>query len=175
MYRQAERKVFPPLKGKIIINYRRCSTKLSRYASVGEEAEMEVFKKAEELAAAILNSDEYQRMIKARETVGEHSAASIMLRDFQNLQTELHRQQMEGVEVTPEQEEQLQNLFGVISINPYIRELIEAEFAFSAMMLQVNDILAQSLDLKEDGEEDEAEGPKLEVPEKRILIPGKDI
>lgn len=135
---------------------------------------MEVQKKAEELAAAITGSSEYQRMISAREKVSEHSAAKIMLRDFQNLQTELHKQQMEGNPVTSEQEEQLQNLFGVISVNPYIRELFEAEFAFSGLMLKVNDVLAQVLDLKDDEEESEEAGPKLEVPEQRILIPGRD-
>ncbi len=135
---------------------------------------MEVQRKAEELATAITNSSEYQRMISAREKVNEHSAAKIMLRDFQNMQAELHKQQMEGNPVTPEQEEQLQNLFGVISVNPYIRELFEAEFAFSGMMLGVNDVLAQVLDLKDDEEEAEETGPKLEVPEKRILIPGQD-
>ncbi len=135
---------------------------------------MEVQKKAEELAAAITNSNEYQRLISAREKVNEHSAAKIMLRDFQNLQGDLHKQQMDGNPVTPEQEEQLQNLFGVISVNPYIRELFEAEFAFSGMMLGVNDVLAQVLDLKDDEEEAEEEGPELEVPKKRILIPGRD-
>lgn len=136
---------------------------------------MEVQRKAEELAAAITNSSEYQRMVSAREKVNEHSAAKIMLRDFQNLQTELHKQQMEGKPVTPDQEEQLQNLFGVISINPYIRELFEAEFAFSGLMLKVNDVLATVLDLKDEDDETDQSGPKLEVPEKRILIPGKDI
>jgi cell fate (sporulation/competence/biofilm development) regulator YlbF (YheA/YmcA/DUF963 family) len=79
---------------------------------------------------------------------------------------------MEGQEITPEQEEQLQNLFGVISINPYIRELFEAEFAFSGMMMRVNDALAKVLDFQDEGEDEEE--PKLEIPKKRILIPGQD-
>lgn len=99
-----------------------------------------------------------------------------MLRDFQNKQLELHKQQMEGKPVTPEQEEQLQQLFGVISINPYIRELFEAEFAFSGLMLEVNDALSRVLDLKDDDEgEVEEDSPKLEIPKKKILIPGQDI
>src|SRR5690554_306253 len=97
-----------------------------------------------------------------------------MLRDFQQKQLELHRKQMEGQELTPEQEEQLQNLFGVISVNPYIRELFEAEFAFSGLMLQVNDALSSVLDPKGDEEDDQDEEPKLEIPKKRILIPGQD-
>lgn len=137
---------------------------------------MEVQKKAQELADAIVNSAEYQKMISAREKVQNHQAAKVMLRDFQNKQLELHKQQMEGKPVTPEQEEQLQQLFGVISINPYIRELFEAEFAFSGLMLEVNDALSRVLDLKDDDEgEVEEDSPKLEIPKKKILIPGQDI
>lgn len=104
---------------------------------------MDVQKKAEELAEAIMNSPEYQRMVSARAKVNQHQAARVMLRDFQKKQLELQQKQMEGQDITPQEEEQLQNLFGVISINPYIRELFEAEFAFSGLMLQVNDALAR--------------------------------
>lgn len=135
---------------------------------------MNVQKKAQELAAAITQSSEYQRMLAARETVSKHEAAKVMLRDFQERQLQLQKQQMAGEEITPEQEEQLQNLFGVISVNPYIRELFEAEFAFSGLMLQVNDALSSVLDPKGDEEDDQDEEPMLEIPKKRILIPGQD-
>jgi cell fate (sporulation/competence/biofilm development) regulator YlbF (YheA/YmcA/DUF963 family) len=134
---------------------------------------MNVQKKAQELAAAIATSSEYSRMITARQEVNKHQAAKVMLRDFQEQQLQLQQQQMSGEEITPEQEDQVQRLFGVISVNPYIRELFEAEFAFSGLMMQVNDALSEVLDLKEEDEEAEEE-PKLEIPKKRILIPGQD-
>ena len=111
---------------------------------------MDVRKKAEKLAAAILNSAEYKKMIAARENINNHKAAQVMLRDFQDKQEELHKQQMEGQTVTPEQEQQLEQLFAVISVNPYIRELFEAEFAFSGLMMDVNDVLSKALDLKDE-------------------------
>jgi cell fate (sporulation/competence/biofilm development) regulator YlbF (YheA/YmcA/DUF963 family) len=136
---------------------------------------MDVQKKAEELAAAIATSDEYTRIMTAREEVKKHQAAKVMLRDFQEQQIQLQQQQMSGEEITPEQEEQLQRLFGVISVNPYIRELFEAEFAFSGLMMQVNDALSSVLDLKEEEDEDEIEEePRIEIPQKKILIPGQD-
>lgn len=113
-------------------------------------------------------------MITARDGVNKHQAAKVMLRDFQEKQLQLQQQQMGGEEITPDQEEQLQRLFGVISVNPYIRELFEAEFAFSSLMMQVNDALSSVLDLKEEDEELEEE-PKLEIPKKKILIPGQDV
>lgn len=134
---------------------------------------MVVQKKAQELADAIVNSAEYQNMLEARAEVNEHEAAKVMLRDFQAKQVELHEQQMKGQPITKEQEEALQQLFGVISVNPYVRKLFETEFAFSGMMMQVNEELAKVLD--PEPEEVEAEGPKLvEVPKKKILIPGQD-
>lgn len=136
---------------------------------------MDVRKRAEQLASAILNSGEYKKMINARETVKNHQAAQMMLRDFQDKQLELHKQQMEGTPPTPEQEEQLQQLLGVISINPYIRELFEAEFAFSGLMMEINDILSKTLGWQDEDEEGEEDSPKIEVPRKRILIPGQDI
>ncbi|NMB21316.1 MAG: YlbF family regulator [Firmicutes bacterium] len=134
---------------------------------------MDVQKKAQELAAAIANSKEYTRMMSARQEVNKHQAAKVMLRDFQEKQLQLQKQQMSGEQITPDQEEQLQSLFGVISVNPYIRELFEAEFAFSGLMMQVNDALAAVLDLKEEDDETEEE-PKIEIPKKKILIPGQD-
>ncbi|MDI9485220.1 MAG: YlbF family regulator [Bacillota bacterium] len=135
---------------------------------------MDVQRKAQELAEAIANSQEYTRLKAAREEVDKHQAAKVMLRDFQEKQLKLQQQQMSGEEITPEQEEQLQNLFGVISVNPYIRELFEAEFAFSGLMMQVNDALAAVLDLRDEDEEEDADEPKLEIPKKKILIPGQD-
>lgn len=134
---------------------------------------MDVQRKAQELAEAIASSSEYQRRVKAVEEVNKHQAAKVMLRDFQEKQLELQKKQMGGEEVTPEQEEQMQRLFGVISVNPYIRELVEADFAFNGLMMQVTDTLSTVLDLKEEDEEVEEE-PTLEIPKKRILIPGQD-
>ncbi len=134
---------------------------------------MDVQRKAQELAEAIANSNEYQRRVKAVEEVNKHQAAKVMLRDFQEKQLELQKRQMSGEEITPEQEEQMQRLFGVISVNPYLRELVEADFAFNGLMMQVTDTLGSVLDLREEVEEVEEE-PKLEIPRKRILIPGQD-
>ncbi len=134
---------------------------------------MDVQRKAQELAEAIANSNEYQRRVKAVEEVNKHQAAKVMLRDFQEKQLELQKRQMSGEEITPEQEEQMQRLFGVISVNPYLRELVEADFAFNGLMMQVTDTLGSVLDLREEVEEGEEE-PKLEIPRKRILIPGQD-
>lgn len=57
---------------------------------------MEVQKKAEELAQAIIDSPEYKRLLEARTRVNSHQAARLMLRDFQQKQLELHRNRWKG-------------------------------------------------------------------------------
>ncbi|NLJ74426.1 MAG: YlbF family regulator [Firmicutes bacterium] len=132
---------------------------------------MDVRKKAQELADAIVNAPEYQRFITAREEVNKHQAAQVMLQDFQNKQLELHKQQMEGKPVTESQEEQLRKLYEVISVNPYIRDLFEAEFMFSGLMLEINDILSKALKLKDDDDESESD-EEDDRPTTKLWTPG---
>lgn len=137
---------------------------------------MDVRKKAQELADAIVNSEEYKRFITAQTQVEGHQAALVMLRDFQKRQFELHKQQMEGTPITESQTEELRKLYEIISVNPYIRELFEAEFVFSGMMMEVQDILAKAIGLKDEGDngDDLLEEPKetIATPEKKIWTPG---
>lgn len=136
---------------------------------------MDVRQKAQELADAIVNSEEYKRYMTAREQVEKHEAAMIMLRDFQKRQFELHKQQMEGTPVTESQAEELRKLYEVISVNPYIRELFEAEFIFSGLMMEVQDVLARGIGLRdeeEDGESSEQTEQTIVTPEKKIWTPG---
>lgn len=137
---------------------------------------MDVRRKAQELADAIVNSDEYKRYMTARERVENHEAASIMLRDFQKRQFELHKQQMEGTPVTESQADELRKLYEIISVNPYIRDLFEAEFVFSGLMMEVQDVLARAIGLRDDDEEDEEPSANPEEtivkPEKKIWTPG---
>lgn len=134
---------------------------------------MDVRVKAQELADAIVESPEYQKLQKAKETVEQHEAAKIMLRDFKNKQEELQKQQLEGRPVTEKQTEELKKLYEVLSINPYIRELFEAEFGFGGLMMEVQDIISKALgfpgDDEDEGDEDE---PAIEVPNKKLWTPG---
>jgi cell fate (sporulation/competence/biofilm development) regulator YlbF (YheA/YmcA/DUF963 family) len=140
--------------------------------------EMEVVrKKAQELAEAIVNSPEYKRFMAAKGQVEAHQAALIMLRDFQKRQLELHKQQMEGTPVTEDQAEDLRKLYEIISVNPYVRELFEAEFVFSGLMMEVQEILSGALGLKEEepGEEASEAPPTIVAPKKKIWTPGSDL
>lgn len=134
---------------------------------------MDILAKAQELADALVESNEYQRLKKARETIEEHESAKIMLRNFNEKQLELQKQQLEGQPVTQAQADELRQLYEVLSINPYIRELFEAEFLFSGIMMEIQETLTKAIDLKplDSEEEEENSEPTIAKPEKKIWTP----
>lgn len=134
---------------------------------------MDVRRIAEDLGEALKSCSEYQRLTKARETVKQHQAAQIMFRDFQSKQMALQKQQMEGVPVTEKQAEELRHLYEIMSVNPYLRELFEAEFVFGGLMMEIQDILSKSLGLDEDHDaEEEVAEQSIELPTKKLWTPG---
>lgn len=135
---------------------------------------MGVLEKAKELATTLVDGPEYQRLKKARENIEKHESAKIMLRKFNQQQLALQKQQFEGQPVTESQAEELRQLYEVISINPYIRELLEAEFLFSGIMMEVQEVLTKAIDLQplDDDDEEEEEKPELEKPTKKLWTPG---
>lgn len=135
---------------------------------------MDVLAKAQELAEALGQSSEYQRLKQARETIEQHESAKIMLRNFSEKQLELQKQQLDGQPITESQVEELRQLYEVLSINPYIRELFEAEFQFSGLMMEVQEVLTKAISLKplDDDQVDQKESQQIIKPEKKIWTPG---
>lgn len=133
---------------------------------------MDVRKKAQELAHALVNSDEYKRFTEARDAVAQHQAAQVMLKDFQKKQMALQKQQMEGSPITESQTEELRKLYEVISVNPYIRELFEAEFVFGGLMMEIQDTISKSLGFNEEEESEEEDQPQVDAPSKKLWTPG---
>lgn len=118
---------------------------------------MDIKARAKQLADALAESPEYQRLKQAREDIDQHQAAKVMLRDFRKKQFELQKQQFEGNEVTETQTEELSKLYEVLNINPYIRELLEAELAFHNIMMEIQETLSKAIDLSSDLFDDEDE------------------
>lgn len=109
---------------------------------------MAIKKLAQDLADAISGSSEYQKLKQARDKIEQHQAAKIMLRDFNRKQVKLQQKQMTGQPITEEDTQELTKLYEVLNINPYIRELLEAELAFHGIMSEVQEILSSAIDLE---------------------------
>ncbi|HHT36298.1 MAG: YlbF family regulator [Candidatus Wallacebacter cryptica] len=137
---------------------------------------MDVRTTAKQLADALVGSEEYQRLKQAREEIEAHQAAKIMLRDFHKKQLELQKQHLEGRPVTDSQTEELGKLYEVLNINPYIRELFEAEFAFHKLMMDVQEVLSDAIGLEPlydmDDEEEEQIEDEIQKATRKLWTPG---
>ncbi|NLM69354.1 MAG: YlbF family regulator [Firmicutes bacterium] len=139
---------------------------------------MDVRTAAKQLADVLAASQEYQRLKQAREEIEKHQAAKIMLRDFHKKQLSLQKQHLEGKPVSEAQAEELAKLYEVLNINPYIRELFEAEFAFHKLMMDVQEILSDAISLEslyelEDEDEDQSlSEDAIQRATKKLWTPG---
>jgi hypothetical protein len=112
-----------------------------------------------------------------------------MLRDLQQKQEKLRQKQMTGQQITDAEIQDLQRTSQVVSMNPFVRELIGAEMAFSDMLTQVQRLLFKpvGLDIPDEnaGEEVEPSAEDAELKAKaeeeeaarkarsRLWIPGQ--
>jgi cell fate (sporulation/competence/biofilm development) regulator YlbF (YheA/YmcA/DUF963 family) len=137
---------------------------------------MSVKRKAHELAKAITESPEYERLLKAREVVDNREAAKIMLQDLEKKQKRLREKYVSGEEPSEAELADLQKTMELVSLNPYIRDLFDAEFAFSRMMAEVWEIIAEALglELPEAQAPAEKSEPTVSKASSKLWIPGRD-
>ena len=98
---------------------------------------MSVHDTARRLKRKLENSDEYQNYLELRKKVMAKEGSKKMLLDYQNLMMEMQTKRMSGEELSQEDKEKLQNLQNFIEINNNVKKYLEAEYAVSQM---INDI-----------------------------------
>lgn len=145
----------------------------------------EVKAKAEALAEALAQSDEYKALQAAREEIDRHEAAKIMLRDFRQKQMAIERKMLSGEAPSDQEIEALQQAYQIVALNPYVRRLIEAEVALSAMMAEVQRILAKAVGIELPGDPAQSGGvagvsgqggkpdDPGDTPRSRLWVPGR--
>ncbi|NMB12987.1 MAG: hypothetical protein GX977_11995 [Firmicutes bacterium] len=142
---------------------------------------MSVKKKAYELAKAVAESPEYLRLKEAETVVNERQAARLMLQDTQEKQAKLREKYAAGEKITDAELEDLQKTMELVSFNPYIRELLEAEYAFTELMAEVWQIIGEAVGLdmpKAEGAQAQPESepePKVSEARSRLWVPGKNM
>ncbi len=139
---------------------------------------MSVKRKAHELAKALAESPEFLKLKEAQAVVEERQAARIMLQDLQEKQRMLRDKHAAGEEITDAELEALQKSMELVSFNPYVRELVEAEYAFSELMAEVWQIIGEAIGLElpsgQPAPEDEPE-PKVSEARSKLWVPGKNM
>ncbi|GGG26542.1 YlbF family regulator [Paenibacillus abyssi] len=106
---------------------------------------MNVYDKAYELAKAMRESQEVADLKTARQAVEADSDAKRMLDDFRDRQNGLQQKMMSGEEPSESDIETMNKLYEVLSLNPVISGLFEAERRFSIVFDDVNKIISDAL------------------------------
>lgn len=106
---------------------------------------MNVYDHAHALAKAIKLSPEYKDFMKCQEGLADDPHAKEMLTNFRKKQWELQKQKISGLEVSPEQEKHLNQIYEVISLNAVVKAYLEKEYLFSVMLADVQKIIGDAL------------------------------
>lgn len=106
---------------------------------------MSVHDSAHELARALGSSDEYQSFVKIKQQIKQDESNTKMLADFQMKQFEVQQYQLMGQEVSADKQQELERMYSLLSLNPTIKEYLEAEFRFNRLINDVQKILADAV------------------------------
>lgn len=101
---------------------------------------------ARELARALRESDEKKALEAALTRVNEHEAARIMLEDLRKRQAAIQKDMADGKDTSSGVAE-MQKLYEVLMINPYLRDYLAAEMRLAAVLAEIQKILGDELGL----------------------------
>ncbi|SFE51144.1 Cell fate regulator YlbF, YheA/YmcA/DUF963 family (controls sporulation, competence, biofilm development) [Paenibacillus algorifonticola] len=106
---------------------------------------MNVYDKTYELAKALKDSEEARLLKEAKRAADADPDAKRMLDDFRERQNELQQKMMAGEEPSAVDMDTLNKLYEVISLNPLVSSLMEAERRFSIVFEDINRIMSDVL------------------------------
>ena len=110
-----------------------------------------ILTKAEELAAAISDCEELGVLREAAERVDNDETASAALQKFSEKQEMVQRAASSGIQLPPEQMEELQEMQGKIRDIPSIQNFATAQTSFNQLMDSVNEIISAAVMGREPG------------------------
>src|SRR6056297_613495 len=112
-----------------------------------------VMEYAEDLAEAIVESQEFQELKDKEETMVEDEDAKTMLDELNAKYQQAQMMQKNGKQISDEQKQELQVMEQKMKKNDKISEFYEAQNHFNQLMNSVNQVITQKLQ----GEEEQAE------------------
>jgi cell fate (sporulation/competence/biofilm development) regulator YlbF (YheA/YmcA/DUF963 family) len=108
---------------------------------------MSVQDTARRLKRKLENSDEYLNYLELRKKVMAKEGSKKMLLDYQNLMMEMQTKRMSGEELSEKDKERLQNLQSFIEINNTVKKYLEAEYAVSQMINDIQKTIFSDIDV----------------------------
>lgn len=106
---------------------------------------MSIHDTAHQLAREMKASVEYTRFVEAKKAILADEGNKKMVRNFEIKQFEIQRSQMLG-EVDERQQQELEQLYSLLSLNPKAREYLEAEFELSKLVSDVQRIIGEAIE-----------------------------
>lgn len=118
---------------------------LRAYHQRRDEEMNNVYDRAHELARALQSSEEALAVENAMKEIDSEPETKSMLNDFRTRQVELQQKMMTGAMPDPQEMEKMEQVYQVISMNPNIAKLFEAERRLAGIIQDVNKIVTDSL------------------------------
>ena len=106
---------------------------------------MNVYDQAHQLATAIKESEEYKHFKAAEEQLKTKPDLEKMIKDFQEKSMEIQLKQMTGEQPDAEDMQKLQQLYGIVAMDPIAASYMESDMRFSIMMKDVYEILGEAM------------------------------
>lgn len=107
---------------------------------------MNPYDKARELRRAIEESEQYKKYLEAKKNLEADEQVKSMVDDFHQRQFDLQKRQLLGEEIQEAEQEKLQELLGILTMNPQASSYLQAEFSYGQMMNEISEILAEMME-----------------------------
>lgn len=106
---------------------------------------MSVIEKAKELGKEIRKTEQYQELERVSENIQEDAEANQMIKEIQALQQQIQFAQQSGVQPSPEQIEEFNNLKSKMDTSLTIQAYAKAQNEFSQFMQDVNSAISDGI------------------------------
>lgn len=111
---------------------------------------MSVIEKAKELGKEIRKTEQYQELERVSENMQEDAEANQMIKEIQGLQQQIQFAQQSGVQPSPEQIEEFNNLKSKMDTSLTIQAYAKAQNEFSQFMQDVNSAISEGINPDEE-------------------------
>ena len=106
---------------------------------------MNVYDQAHQLAKAIQESEEYKHFHAAELQLETKPELDQMMKDFQAKSMEIQLKQMSCEQPDAEDIQKIQQLYGIVAMDPLAASYMESEMRFSIMMKDVYEIIGEAI------------------------------
>ena len=106
---------------------------------------MNVYDQAHQLASAIKESEEFKQYKESQDKLKEKPDLEQMIKDFEQKSMEIQLKQISGDQPDPEDVQKMQQLYGIVAMDPLAATYMQNEMRFSLMMKDVYEILGEAI------------------------------